>query len=173
MVCSSSGAKSGSSLNLGSIGSCPSGGSGGICKNPTGSGGRHDLGSSNSCASCISWCYACLPPDPFLAPCSGSAYTYPYDGGRRSAQLRELLIAVLARAMGWAGQEEKPLPQEVSRNRIVKVGLVNCVLEAANDQSTNWRMSLRHTRKRHRQCLNRCCRAGTKDHPIITPWLTL
>lgn len=68
---------------------------------------------------------------------------------------------------------EKTLPQEVSRNRIVKVGLVHCVLEAANDQSTNWRMSLRYTRKRHRQCLNRCCRAGTKDHPIITLWLTL
>ena len=90
IVCCSGGAKSGCSLNLGSMGSCPSGSSGGICKNPTGPGGSHDPGSYSNCASCISWCYACSPPDLFFAPCSGSAYTYPYDDGRRSAQLREL-----------------------------------------------------------------------------------
>lgn len=56
-----------------------------ICKNPTGPGGFHDNGPYNGKPDESPWCYACSPPDPFFAPCAGSAYTYPYDDDAMSA----------------------------------------------------------------------------------------
>ncbi|KAL8683675.1 MAG: hypothetical protein Q9224_006665 [Gallowayella concinna] len=63
---------SGCGLDLFSLGSCPTGGSaGGVCKNPQGPGGTRDS-KDNACE-------ACSPPDPFFAPCSAAAYTFPTD----------------------------------------------------------------------------------------------
>ncbi|KAL8799587.1 MAG: hypothetical protein Q9223_007586 [Gallowayella weberi] len=63
---------SGCGLDLFSLASCPTGGSaGGVCKNPQGPGGTRDSKDKP--------CEACSPPDPFFAPCSAAAYTFPTD----------------------------------------------------------------------------------------------
>ena len=77
VVCSANGASSGCAIDLfGSGTPCPKL-QDGVCYNPTGPGGSRDPGSYGS----PGWCNACSPPDPFFAPCAGSAYTYPYDDG--------------------------------------------------------------------------------------------
>lgn len=81
VVCSSAGASTGCSLDLFSLGTCPTAVQDGVCQNPTGPGGSKDPGSYQGSASAQPWCNACSPPDPFFAPCAGSAYTYPYDDG--------------------------------------------------------------------------------------------
>ncbi|KAL9065776.1 MAG: hypothetical protein Q9161_008001 [Pseudevernia consocians] len=82
VVCSSNGASSGCAIDLFGPGSpaCPNL-QDGVCQNPTGPGGSRDPGAYQGSAGASPWCNACSPPDPFFAPCAGSAYTYPYDDG--------------------------------------------------------------------------------------------
>ncbi|KAL9099312.1 MAG: hypothetical protein Q9163_005170 [Psora crenata] len=75
VVCTANGAATGCNKDLFGNG----GKEGEVRKNPTGPGGSKDPGSYTGCATCTPWCYACSAPDPFFAPCAGSAYTYPYD----------------------------------------------------------------------------------------------
>ena len=106
MVCSSGNVKSGCSLDLGSMGSCPDK-QGSICRNPTGPGGAHDPGSYKGCASCTPWCYACAAPDPFFQPCSGSAYTYPYDDGATVGPASGAIQCCIGTGCGSTGREGK------------------------------------------------------------------
>lgn len=104
MVCSSGGAKTGCSIDLSSKGSCPDQ-QGSVCKNPTGPGGSHDPGSYNGCASCTPWCYACSAPDPFFQPCSGAAYTYPYDDGATVGPASGAIQCCIGTSCGSTGRE--------------------------------------------------------------------
>ncbi|KAK0512111.1 hypothetical protein JMJ35_005239 [Cladonia borealis] len=104
MLCSSGSAKTGCSIDLSSKHSCPDQ-QGSICKNPTGPGGSHDPGSYNGCASCTPWCYACSAPDPFFQPCSGSAYTYPYDDGATVGPASGAIKCCIGTSCGSTGRE--------------------------------------------------------------------
>ena len=104
MVCSNGGAKTGCSIDLSSEHSCPDQ-QGSICKNPTGPGGSHDPGSYNGCASCTPWCYACSAPDPFFQPCSGAAYTYPYDDGATVGPASGAIQCCIGTGCGSTGRE--------------------------------------------------------------------
>ena len=104
MVCSSGGSKTGCSIDLSSEHSCPDQ-QGSICKNPTGPGGSHDPGAYNGCASCTPWCYACSAPDPFFQPCSGAAYTYPYDDGATVGPASGPVQCCIGTSCGSTGRE--------------------------------------------------------------------
>ena len=104
MVCSNGGAKTGCSIDLSSEHSCPDQ-QGSICKNPTGPGGSHDPGSYSGCASCTPWCYACSSPDPFFQPCSGAAYTYPYDDGATVGPASGAIQCCIGTGCGSTGRE--------------------------------------------------------------------
>ena len=104
MVCSSGGHSSGCSIDLSSEHSCPDQ-QGSVCKNPVGAGGSHDPGSYNGCASCTPWCYACSAPDPFFQPCSGSAYTYPYDDGATVGPASGAIQCCIGTTCGRTGRE--------------------------------------------------------------------
>ena len=104
MLCSSGSMKSGCSIDLSSKGSCPDQ-QGSICKNPTGPGGAHDPGSYNGCASCTPWCYACSAPDPFFQPCSGSAYTFPYDDTASVGPASGAIQCCIGTGCGSTGRE--------------------------------------------------------------------
>ncbi len=101
MVCSANGAKTGCSKDLLGNG----GKAGTVHKNPTGPGGAHDPGSYNGCATCKPWCYACAAADPFFAPCSGSAYTYPYDDGATVGPASGPITCCIGTSCGTTGRE--------------------------------------------------------------------
>ncbi|KAL9633105.1 MAG: hypothetical protein Q9164_004896 [Protoblastenia rupestris] len=77
VVCTGNGESSGCNIDLFGNG----GVEGDYWKNPTGPGGARDPGGYENCPTCVPWCYACSAADPFVAPCAGSAYAYPYDDG--------------------------------------------------------------------------------------------
>lgn len=110
VVCSANGASTGCALDLFGTGTpCPSAVQDGVCVNPTGPGGSRDPGSypgsyPNSAAA-WPWCNACSPPDPFFAPCSGSAYTYPYDDGATVGPATGSIQCCVGTACGSTGRE--------------------------------------------------------------------
>ena len=104
MVCSSGGHSSGCSIDLSSKHSCPDQ-QGSICKNPVGAGGADDPGQYNGCATCTPWCYACSAPDPFFQPCSGAAYTYPYDDGATVGPAVGAVKCCIGTTCGSTGRE--------------------------------------------------------------------
>ena len=114
MVCSNNGAKTGCSKDLLGNG----GKEGTVHKNPTGPGGNHDPGQYAGCATCTPWCYACAPPDPFFAPCSGSAYTYPYDDGATVGPASGPINCCIGTSCGTTGREGSTSKghTELSRN---------------------------------------------------------
>ena len=101
MLCSSGSMKSGCSKDLLGNG----GKAGTIHKNPTGPGGAHDPGSYAGCATCTPWCYACSAADPFFAPCSGSAYTYPYDDDASVGPATGTINCCIGTSCGTTGRE--------------------------------------------------------------------
>ena len=101
MLCSSGSEKTGCSKDLLGNGGKP----GTIHKNPTGPGGAHDPGSYNGCATCTPWCYACSAADPFFAPCSGSAYTYPYDDTATVGPASGTINCCIGTSCGTTGRE--------------------------------------------------------------------
>lgn len=106
VVCRSNNVASGCSIDLFSTGaSCPTPVHDGICDNPTGPGGSKDPGSFPGSPSAWPWCNACSPPDPFFAPCSGSAYTYPYDDGATVGPATGSIQCCVGTACGTTGKE--------------------------------------------------------------------
>ena len=101
MLCSSGDAKSGCSKDLLGNG----GQAGTVHKNPTGPGGAHDPGSYAGCATCTPWCWACSAADPFFAPCSGSAYTYPYDDDATVGPASGSINCCIGTSCGTTGRE--------------------------------------------------------------------
>ncbi|KAL6719381.1 hypothetical protein ACLMJK_003620 [Lecanora helva] len=102
MMCSSGdNMKSGCSKDLFGNG----GKAGQIKQNPTGPGGAHDPGSYNGCATCSPWCWACSAADPFFAPCSGSAYTYPKDDGASVGPATGTINCCIGTSCGSTGRE--------------------------------------------------------------------
>ena len=106
VVCSSNGASSGCATDLFNTGaSCPTPVHDGVCDNPTGPGGWRDSGAYQGNAGAWPWCNACSPPEAFFAPCSGSAYTYPYDDGATVGPATGSIQCCVGTACGATGRE--------------------------------------------------------------------
>lgn len=108
VVCSSNGHSTGCAADLfGSGTPCPTTVQNGVCHNPTGPGGSRDPGAFQGSAGGWPWCNACSAPDPFFAPCSGSAYTYPYDDGATVGPATGSIQCCIGTACGITGRERQ------------------------------------------------------------------
>ncbi|CAF9934552.1 hypothetical protein IMSHALPRED_009759 [Imshaugia aleurites] len=110
VLCSSgsNGNSTGCAIDLFSPGNppCPGGVQDGVCYNPTGQvGGPKDPGSYPGSPGAWPWCNACSAPDPFFAPCAGSAYTYPYDDKAMATPAVGSIQCCVGTACGNTGRE--------------------------------------------------------------------